>query len=518
MSLLDRFIRNKRGNVAMMFALAMIPVVGAVGAAIDYTRVAQVRTKLADALDAGVLAVGSQAAMTDAQAYTMIKQWIDVHMGTANAAYWNLDSVTQNADGKIIASVSGNVETTVARVLGIDKIPIAVTSQAVRSIGKVEIALVLDNTGSMKGAKIAALKDAASSLVDSLAKATSNPNDLKIGLVPFSQTVNVGPAYQNAAWIDAAGNSASAKSLFLGQTVSRFALFQKLGKSWGGCVESRAMPYEASGAQPGGVNPDTLYVPYFAPDEPGGKGDYGYGTYNNSYLADSTLANILEALGLTKVAAGVAPFLYLQGDITKYAGAPYGGTTLAMGYQYGPNSGCEIAPLLRLSTDTASVKTAINAMIANGNTDIPIGLAWGWNLLAPQAPFNDAVPYGTADWGKFVVLMTDGNNENNQGNQEDDSYYSGVGYIWQGRMGMTAGTKAQRTVARDARLAEMCANMKAEGIVIYTVRVEVTNGSSNVLQNCASNSDKFYEVADSSNLAAAFANIGNSIQKLRLAR
>jgi Flp pilus assembly protein TadG len=518
MSFLDRFAKDKRGNVAMMFAIATIPIVGAVGAAIDYSRVSEVRGKLADALDAGVLAVGSQPPMSDAKAFDTVKQWVDLHMGPAYAQYWKLDSVTQDGDGNITAIATGDVETTIARVLGVDKVPLNVKSQAIRSIGKIELALVLDNTGSMKsGDKIGKLKTAATELVDTLAKLTKTPADLKIALVPFSQTVNVGPIYKNAPWLDVAGNSASAKKLFGGRKVNRFSLFRKVGESWGGCVESRAMPYETNGAAPTSGNFASLYVPYFAPDEPGDKGAKGSGAYNNSYLKDSDLAVVkalFKALGLS----GLDDWLMLQADILKYKGTPFSGTTNSMGYQYGPNSGCEIAPLTRLTTNVSTVKTAISKMIANGNTDIPMGAAWGWNVLAPQTPFKDGLAYGTKDWTKIMVLMTDGNNQNWAGNEEDESLYSGIGYIWQGRMGITSGNEAQRAAARDARLTEICNNMKAEGIVIYTMRVDVKDGSNAALKGCASASDKFYEVADASKLNEAFQSIGKSIEKLRLAQ
>ena len=65
MSVFSRFRPQRPRQFRLMFALAMVPVVGAVGAAIDYSRVVQVRSELADALDAGVLAVGSRAKLTD---------------------------------------------------------------------------------------------------------------------------------------------------------------------------------------------------------------------------------------------------------------------------------------------------------------------------------------------------------------------------------------------------------------------------------------------------------------------
>jgi Flp pilus assembly protein TadG len=518
MSAFRRFFGHSGGNVALMFGLAIVPIFGVVGAALDYARVTDVRTKLAASLDAAVLAVGRQTtAMSDKAAFDLVATWMTAYMADKKfAGTWQLDSVTQSGDA-VVAKASGKVDTTLARVLGYEEVPFAVTSEAVKSIGKVELALILDNTGSMKGTKIASLKSAAEDLVDSLAAATKKPSDLKIAVVPFSQTVNVGSGYASATWLDTAGKSSVAKSQFLGQTVNRIDLFKKVGATWGGCVETRAADYEATPTPPDASNPETLYVPYFAPDEPG---DKGAKTYNNSYLKDSKLANIkssLAKLGLSDMLS-LPDYRLLQGDIAKYTGTPQSGTTGALGYKYGPNSGCEIAPLSRLSSDTDAVKKALGKMIAAGNTDIPIGAAWGWNTLAPDGPFADGAAYGDKEWAKFAVIMTDGNNENNEGNDEDLSYYSGVGYVWQGRMGSTTGNKASRTAARDARLGEICKAMKAKDITIYTIRVEVKSGSSAVLENCASDTGKFYEVQNVANLAAAFADIGESIQSLRLAK
>ena len=518
MSLLKSFWRDKRGNVAIIFGIALIPLLGATGAAVDYTRIAHVQQKLADVLDAGVLSVGSQPPMSDAKAFDAVDAWVGAHM---NGIPYKLESVVQSSEG-ITGKATSDVDMSLARLLGVNDVVVSVTSQVLRTIGKVELVLVLDNTGSMQGTKIKTLISAANQLVDTLSKATENPADLRIGLVPFSQTVNVGSQYESANWIDAAGQSAAAKSLFLGQEVNRFDLFKKLDASWGGCIETRAMPNETvQSYDPKDV--DTLYVPYFAPDEPGKKGDK---TYNNSYLDDSSIAAIVANLGLASVVSNLQ-WKYLQGDLLKYAaGKPLTGNTQNLGYEYGPNSGCEIAPLLRLTSDTGAVHNAIDNMIAQGNTDIPAGLAWGWNVLSPNGPFADGEPYKDSEWTKIVVLMTDGNNENNVGNAEDESFYSGVGYMWQGRMGETSGSKSTRTTLRDQRLEEMCANVKAagkakandpDGVVVYTIRVEVKNGSSDVLKNCASDDEKFYDVQNVNKLVSVFNDIGGSIQKLRIA-
>jgi hypothetical protein len=84
---------------------------------------------------------------------------------------------------------------------------------------------------------------------------------------------------------------------------------------------------------------------------------------------------------------------------------------------------------------------------------------------------------------------------------------------------MTSGTTSRdRTKAMDGRLETLCTNMKAAGIEIFTVRVEVKSGSTALLQNCATRPEMFFEVADSSNLEDVFSLIGETISKLRLSK
>jgi hypothetical protein len=514
-----RFRDNERGNVAMMFALSLVPIFGMVGAAIDYAHVSEVRGELADALDAGVLAVGTQPNMTEEEAFEVVNDWVTAHLGYGFDDNWELNSVKLGDDGSIVASASGAVDTTVAKILGVNEMPISVTSEAIRSLGKVEVVLALDNTGSMRGTKLTKLKEAAESLVTSLADATADPADLKIGLVPFSQTVNVGGQYDDASWMDTGANSSIHDDIFTKQNGStfsgtnRFDLFDTMNVDWAGCVESRPYPYDVTEAPPSAATPDTLYVPYFAPDEPDDTYEHRgrtYDAYNNNYLKDRKKDRDKN-------------WLAKQGHPNKYKDKKnfthsVDETTDAFGYHYGPNSGCEMEPIQRLTSNTDKIVDAIDDMVAIGNTHINVGLQWGWHVLSPNAPFEDGVAYDDSEWTKVVVLLTDGNNENASGNDENESYYSGYGYVWQNRFGTTSTSSYQRTQALDDRLEELCTNMKGDNIVIYTVRVEVKDGSSDVLENCASETENFFEVSDVSDLEDTFTNIGGSIQKLRLSR
>jgi hypothetical protein len=143
---------------------------------------------------------------------------------------------------------------------------------------------------------------------------------------------------------------------------------------------------------------------------------------------------------------------------------------------------------------------------------------WGWHVLSPRPPFSDGAAYGTADLTKFIILMTDGDNRNTPTGNANQSIYSGIGYIWQGRFGVTGGSDEQRQTAMDQRLSTLCTNIKAAGIEIFTVRVEVNSGSSALLEQCASRPDMFYNVSNSSQLTAIFGQIGDKISHLRLSK
>jgi hypothetical protein len=171
--------------------------------------------------------------------------------------------------------------------------------------------------------------------------------------------------------------------------------------------------------------------------------------------------------------------------------------------------------LTRLTTNTTAVKTAINSMTAASlNTNVPMGMMWGWHLLSPQGPFADGSAYNTPNVTKVLVLMTDGENFINTSSSVNGAHYSGIGYPHQNRVGGT--TLGQMTGALNSRLALLCTNAKNAGIVVYTIRIEVA-GSNSLLETCASSPDKAFDVTQASQLDGAFRSIARSIQKLRIA-
>lgn len=513
---LRTFAHDRRGATAVVFALSFAVLAPMAVGLFGIYQASEQHGKLQDALDAATLYAARSTATTDAD--------IDAIGDKALAANLSLIQGAVLKSSNFYLSGSKVEATASVQMAAVDaglfqQEPVSVSSEVNRA-GKIEVALVLDNTGSMSSNnKLTNLKTAAKSLIDKLVTAStrsSDPTPLRISLVPFSSTVRVVgttslSTYSNPTsrgsvptWIDPLGQShwdgGQNNDIFYAQT-DRLKLFKQMGQSWSGCVEQRPAPYDIQETAPNSASPDTLFVPYFWPDELGSKTSTSSGYYN-SYLNDDSGSSTLAKLRQT----------------SRYNTTSLRTGTFMTGYSYGPNAGCTLQPMIRLTRDTASVKTAIDAMTAVGETNIPQGLVWGWHTLSPNAPLADGAAYDTQNLRKVVVLMTDGQNTFTALNNSYGSWYHGFGLAFQGMLSGLGATSSdsQRTAAMDARLSQLCSNIKAQKIVIYTVLVD-TSTSNSLLQSCASSPDKFFNVS-SSGLNAAFNAIADSIQNLRISQ
>ena len=167
--------------------------------------------------------------------------------------------------------------------------------------------------------------------------------------------------------------------------------------------------------------------------------------------------------------------------------APAAGSTLYPTEQY---SSCP-ASTVGLSNDWTALSSKIDAMTPVGNTNQAIGLQLGWQSLT-QSPFT--VPAFDPDYkySQVIILLTDGLNT-------QDRWYSNQSSI-------------------DARQEKTCANVKAAGVTVYTVQVN-TGGdpTSTLLQDCASDKNKFFLLTSSTEIPTTFSQIGTALTQLRLA-
>jgi hypothetical protein len=314
-------------------------------------------------------------------------------------------------------------------------------------------------------------------------------------------STTIGANYIPPAAVTGVMPTAYGSDVFTTANTNRFTLFKQMNQKWGGCVESRPYPYDVQDTAPSSTNPPSMFVPYFAPDEPDTPTNTGF---LNNYVSDALSGN--------------PTWQQRQGNVAKYTGSVKSGSN-SNGYVYGPNAGCSLAQMVRLTNSKTTLNTVLGKMVAIGDTNLAVGLQWGWLSLSPNPPFADGVAYNTPNTTKIIVFLTDGYNQNTDTSNSDDSYYSSVGYIWQNRLGVGSGSnQSQRGSAMDTRTTAICNNIKADKIAVYTVRIDVSGQSPAVLQNCATTPAQFYDVPNVANLPAAFNAIAGEIGKLRLAQ
>jgi uncharacterized protein YegL len=385
---------------------------------------------------------------------------------------------------------------------------------------KFEISMVLDNSGSMAGSKIRDLRSAAEALVDVLFAGKTVSETVKVGIVPFAASVNVGPQYRNASWMDSTGISPIHSENF-STPVSRFDIYDNFANaSWAGCVEMRPYPLDVQDTSPTPSDPATYFVPMFAPDEP----DNERNTENN-YLPDDPNAKSRRGggRGLPDPSRGRrgrggqgssgATWDEAQMNVAKY----YPGVRVASG-TYGPNHNCTTTPITPLTGSKAELMTALNRMAANGMTNIQSGVMWGWRVVSPDQPFTQGVAKDDRDWIKVIVLMTDGANTHRGLNSPNMSMYSAFGFARNGRLGTPTSNTGALVDGMNARTLEACINAKADGIMLYTVAFGIAdNVTRTLLRNCATKPEMAFTPENGSDLIATFNRIGVDLSSLRIA-
>ena len=326
----------------------------------------------------------------------------------------------QQGNFSLKMTAKGTVNTLFTQLLGHSQIPLTASTEVLWGIKKLNLALVLDNTGSMASSgKMTNLKAAAHSLLSMLQNAAKTPGDVKVSIVPFATDVNVGTGYVNATWIDwseweAANGTCSNTSYHSKSSCESHGKVwtHDPHSAWNGCVWDRDQ------------NNDTAVT-------------------------------------------------------VPVAGAP---ATLFRAHQA---SNCPTA-MMPLGEDWTALNAKIDAMTPTGNTNVTIGLAWGFQLLSPVEPFN--APEPAPDLDKAIVMLTDGTNTQNRWSSSSSSI--------------------------DARTQSACDNIKAANIKIYTVRV--IDGNVSLLKGCATKPSMYYDVQQAGQLSSVFMTIAQMLANLRI--
>ncbi|MGX4806198.1 pilus assembly protein TadG-related protein [Bradyrhizobium guangdongense] len=361
-SLMKRFRKDRRGNVAVIFGIMIIPVLSFAGAAIDYARASRAKATMQSVLDSVSLMVAkdlSSGLITTAQINSKAQTYFTALYTDTEAQSVSISAVYTQSSGSngstVQVSGSAKIQTAFMQIVGFPSLGFNANSTSTWGANLLRVALVLDNTGSMsQSGKMAALKPAAQQLVSQLSALAQNQGDVYISVVPFEVNVNVGTANSSATWLrwdqwDPSNKDSWGRSYCSQSTYSWFARAECVGhgyswsdgspstnkSSWNGCVADRDQSYDVSATAP-------------------------------SSLPTSFPAN--------------------------------------------QEGNCPAAAILPLTYNWTNVNNTINAMSPNGATNQTIGLLWGWLSLLQQSPLNAPAESSNNQYQHIIILFTDGLN------------------------------------------------------------------------------------------------------------
>ncbi|MGB7257990.1 MAG: TadE/TadG family type IV pilus assembly protein [Pseudolabrys sp.] len=426
------FLAARGGNVALTFAIATIPIIGTVGAAIDYSHANSIKAALQSALDStGLMLSRDASSLTKAQLQTKAQDYFTALFTRPEAKNVTVTASYDTSSGStVLLNGSAALDTNFVAILGYKTITVTASSTAKWGSTRLRVGLVLDNTGSMADdGKITALKTATKNLLAQLKGAAGQNGDVYVSIIPFANDVNVGATNATQTWVDPSFWLTNIISRLLCGLSLNLACFQQ---KWNGCVTDRGNSNNPS---------------------------------NNNYDQ-----NVTE------------PTTSVQASL----------------FAADQNFSCP-QQMKGLSYDWDAMNTLVDNMSPGGTTNQPIGLVWGWQSLVGGGGLTAPAMDPNYQYQQIIILMSDGLNTQNRWSSNQNSidarmYNPGNG----------SGT---------------CANIKAAGITLYMVQVNTAGDpTSTLMQNCASSSDKFYELTNANDLITTFNAIGTNLTKLRVAR
>lgn len=551
-SMIRRFLNDISGNFAMMTSIALVPIMGAVALGVDYAEMSRQRQDTLNALDAAGIATAreilSSSGKKEAEIKAYAKEFFEANLGSVKPANATLNIVLpQNTAGGGTLKLSADLKyqpyffSAFAKLMGKTN-PDGTTTldfgaqSEVRLKNTIEVALVLDNSGSMANygtgsgkTRMTLLKEASKQLVETLGKQAAMlqqvERPVQFALVPFAASVNVGQtvgAFETRPWLDTHGISPVHHENFDWTTMTKAStkhdankyvefeagVLYKRGKGWGtsedkaltrfslyddiqvkpssgqpyryaywkGCVEARPAPLDSNDDAATSSDPKTLFVPMFAPDE---ATNVGY-NYANSWWKDPS--DLTEAKDR-------------QRDMRKYFNVLSPGDTNSSNGR-GPNYSCTTSPITPLQDITKEagkkiIFDAIDGMVPNGNTNVPEGTAWGWRVLSSGEPFTEGRSEKEMGNDKILIVLTDGANTYSPASNDpakNRSTYAAYGYTGQQynrtgvtRMFMETSNAVSKTDHRsanfqkalDEHLQAVCQNAKTAGIMMITVSLDL---------------------------------------------
>ena len=163
-----KLLSDTGGNIGIIFAFSLLPILLAVGSALDYGHYNQTRARIQSALDStGLMLAHNVGTMPADDLLDLADEFFAENFPPEPGVTINNLETTVNGDN-IRLEASASVETYIMHLAGVQFLSANVDTEIVRAEDSYEVVLVLDNTGSMRGSKLSALKDASELLTNNL--------------------------------------------------------------------------------------------------------------------------------------------------------------------------------------------------------------------------------------------------------------------------------------------------------------------------------------------------------------
>ncbi len=196
-----KFIRNKEGNIAMTFGIALMPIILSVGAAVDYSNTERLKSKMANSVDAGLLAAAALVVETvdldnksavETAARTQFMAYASANYPGIRGTRYRAHNLSYNPDTKeLSAKLNFDYSTFVLRIIGKPTISVEVIAKTkiqLKAGGAISMFLVLDKSGSMSlSGRMTTLKVAVNSLTTQFETADPTHQYVRMGAVAYDK-------------------------------------------------------------------------------------------------------------------------------------------------------------------------------------------------------------------------------------------------------------------------------------------------------------------------------------------
>lgn len=471
-------LKTADGNVAIMTAVAILPIFALIGSAVDLARVGTARMEMVSALESGVLAAASLTNAQDPE--TVIRDYIGANLSRqefSDSLNININEATSTLNSrKMIVEASVEIDTIFLKMFDIDTMPVTAVASAEQSSTNVEIAMVLDVSSSMNGSRLTNLKTAATSFVDQMLE-NDTAGVTSINLIPFGGTVNIGDT-----------------------------LFDKFHQSDpnpsddfdGVITDPSQLQYEIG---------FELVDDDFAFSDGDNCIEYHWDDFSEDMIPDNSRAQVPHFWKWTNFNSWCPP---------------------------------ENSAVILNTNDADALKNRINEFTLSDGTGMDLGTIWAVKTLSPTwrgvlgGDFADRpLDYGP-DTLKVALLMTDGG-ITNQVRPKDYTYYSTHDRPWphsnnRGSVGnayrddnefqiVKGGGKNDDLSNKSAvgGFNHLCDTLKDNGVIVFTIGFQISAGSNQdyYLENCATSPGHYFFV-EGLNIEDAFDAIAAQVSALRV--